>query len=509
MGLFLPSLTQATDNNGNAVDGAEWAFYLTGTSTPTNVYSDGALTSSLGDTVTADGSGWFVPIYLDDTITYRAVLSYPGGGVIGENDVDPVDVSPSNISKLLTIPPYNFAPNSQWEIMSGHSYDTAWNEPCTGTEIQISYDSNTTLSNTVVITRAAGFPSIGWKVGALIAVDTGDSALLQKPMRIQAITDTTLTVSCPFNLKPAATASGLMRIVTCGAADSVGSGDGADGWSKDTTVTIFRDDWPSNRVDDALYALTCVKGSGSTEKYYASLDLTKFAGRDVSFGLSARQRVKTGLGTWRVYIDCDGTGGGITTSSSSTSVAHNWKEVTATIPADATYANVGIELNGANGDAYCLCNPVVALGTFIGAYNYSKPYESFLPVVKVEPWVNAGVTFDAAPFVVGRGVSYPVDLFADSEGRIAPTVKAMYGNWEGINGNAELIGSTRSRTFGLWQRATDPTLIGFIAGQQVTDRKLYSHAQIFVDDGWCQATSYQESDSWYNISLDIDKFDLS
>lgn len=58
--------------------GTKWAnsyylFFLTGTSTPTNIYRDGALTTAFTPTgrVTADNFGRFPPIYLDPSITYR------------------------------------------------------------------------------------------------------------------------------------------------------------------------------------------------------------------------------------------------------------------------------------------------------------------------------------------------------------------------------------------------------------------------------------------------------
>jgi hypothetical protein len=99
MSLFPASLVQATDNNGDPVSGAIWKFYLTGTLTPAAVYSDHDFATSLGATVTSDSAGWFVPIYLDDSVTYRAVLTTSAGGVLGGHDVDPV----SNASGYFSV----------------------------------------------------------------------------------------------------------------------------------------------------------------------------------------------------------------------------------------------------------------------------------------------------------------------------------------------------------------------------------------------------------------------
>lgn len=93
MSLFWGSLIQATDNNGNPVSGAKWHFYLTGGLTTTPVYSDADLSTSLGVTVTADAAGNFVPIYLDDAVTYRAILKTSAGATLRGMDIDPVSGS--------------------------------------------------------------------------------------------------------------------------------------------------------------------------------------------------------------------------------------------------------------------------------------------------------------------------------------------------------------------------------------------------------------------------------
>lgn len=90
MSLFWGSLIQATDNNGRPVSGAVWHFYKTETATTAPVYADAALTTSLGVTVTADASGNFEPIYLDDAVTYRATLKTPAGATLRGMDIDPV-----------------------------------------------------------------------------------------------------------------------------------------------------------------------------------------------------------------------------------------------------------------------------------------------------------------------------------------------------------------------------------------------------------------------------------
>lgn len=102
MGLFFPGLTQATDTNGNPLSGAKWRFFLTETTTPENVFSTADMSTSLGAVVTADAAGRFVPIYLDDSITYRARLETATGTVIDRLDIDPVNGEGSGSSSFVT-----------------------------------------------------------------------------------------------------------------------------------------------------------------------------------------------------------------------------------------------------------------------------------------------------------------------------------------------------------------------------------------------------------------------
>lgn len=86
MSLFHAALQTALDDDGNPIEGATWAFYKSGTSTPKAVYADFAYAVSLGDTVTADATGRFVPIYLEDGAKYRVVLKDALGATIAEID---------------------------------------------------------------------------------------------------------------------------------------------------------------------------------------------------------------------------------------------------------------------------------------------------------------------------------------------------------------------------------------------------------------------------------------
>lgn len=77
MGLFYPALQRATNANGAPKANYKWYFYLEGTTTPTQVYSDADLGTSLGGNITSNAAGLFNSgngIYLSEAINTRAVL---------------------------------------------------------------------------------------------------------------------------------------------------------------------------------------------------------------------------------------------------------------------------------------------------------------------------------------------------------------------------------------------------------------------------------------------------
>jgi hypothetical protein len=87
---------RATDANGNPLSGAKWKFYATGTTTPQAVYSNAALSVSLGSVVTADGAGKFVSVYFDTSLAYRGILETSAGVQLA--DIDPINDSAGDLS---------------------------------------------------------------------------------------------------------------------------------------------------------------------------------------------------------------------------------------------------------------------------------------------------------------------------------------------------------------------------------------------------------------------------
>lgn len=74
---------------GTPYASAEANFYLTGTTTPTNSYTDNARATPHANPVIADSAGQFAAIYLDPAVTYRCVITEASGGATID-DIDPV-----------------------------------------------------------------------------------------------------------------------------------------------------------------------------------------------------------------------------------------------------------------------------------------------------------------------------------------------------------------------------------------------------------------------------------
>lgn len=89
MSLFHAGLQPALDSNGDPISGATWNFYRSETLTALSVYSNASLSVSLGSTVTADAAGRFAVMFLDDDLSYRAILKSASGTTI--KDIDPIN----------------------------------------------------------------------------------------------------------------------------------------------------------------------------------------------------------------------------------------------------------------------------------------------------------------------------------------------------------------------------------------------------------------------------------
>ncbi|MES2904557.1 MAG: hypothetical protein V4696_10265 [Pseudomonadota bacterium] len=84
--FFLPFSTAFTAN-GLPAGGAKLYFYLSGTLTPADSFTTSDLTTAHPNPVVADGAGRIPAVYLDTSISYRAIIKDRSGVELG--DVDP------------------------------------------------------------------------------------------------------------------------------------------------------------------------------------------------------------------------------------------------------------------------------------------------------------------------------------------------------------------------------------------------------------------------------------
>jgi hypothetical protein len=107
LAFAMPS--RVFDANGVLAAGAKAHFYQSGSSTYENVFTAPDLLTPHSNPVTADGSGKFPNVYLDNTITYRVVVKSSDGATT-YLDIDPYN--PASASTLVNTTIDTAAPNT-------------------------------------------------------------------------------------------------------------------------------------------------------------------------------------------------------------------------------------------------------------------------------------------------------------------------------------------------------------------------------------------------------------
>lgn len=127
--LFYDGRAKPLSQTGVFQPGCTLQFFLTGTTTPANVYADGALTTPLSQPITAASDGRFVPIYLNPATIYRYQL-FNNVSVMQE-DIDPFVAGPdlstfvTNASLTATLGDYVLSTALSATLSSFLSADTA------------------------------------------------------------------------------------------------------------------------------------------------------------------------------------------------------------------------------------------------------------------------------------------------------------------------------------------------------------------------------------------------
>jgi hypothetical protein len=432
--------------------------------------------------------------------------------------------------------PVNLAPNSQWEIMSGWGFSTQMNPQGTGTEGTITASANTTGSigrATFTVTATDDL-----SVGDLIQVQSGtgvDACFLVGPMRIVSlVANTSITVRTPLGCMPATTASEVLLPVTGGAYSITATGSGPDGWTKSTSLPMWRNEnrgaYGANLPTfvGAYASLGMIKdqGTGNNEQFYINISvgqMAQYQGKTIVFGIDGYQKVRGGSGTWTIFENDNVNGSRTLCGNAPTTGTFNWMECAYTVPANATYLYIGVQLNGAANDAYYFADPVLAIGSFIGGpQNYQKPRnEILIPTVHISPfgWINGTVTYSAstASYCGSLTVCFEHDPYAESGGIVAPTVQKIHGQLEGWDCGAAQLTTGYVRVLAWYDRGAAPEKSGSFLGQTLPCLKGFSYMDMplnqYVSTLDVQGTgifaSNIVSDQWQNVSLEYDWFILN
>ena len=98
--FFIPQAVRI-DSTGTPFASAEANFYLTGTTTRTDTYTNNARSVAHANPVIADSAGQFAAIYLDPAITYRCIITQASAGA-QIDDIDPVH-APFTASEIAVV----------------------------------------------------------------------------------------------------------------------------------------------------------------------------------------------------------------------------------------------------------------------------------------------------------------------------------------------------------------------------------------------------------------------
>lgn len=175
--IFKLPRAVAVDSSGTPYAGAKANFYLTGTSTPTDTYSDADLTTPNANPVVADSAGLFGIIYFDPSVTYKLVLTQSDDTEIYTED--PVSESTTVVGNdiITKTATYTTVAGDEGKVIE-----------CTGTF---------TLTLLPAATAAAGFTQVVTNVGTgIITVDGNASETINGKTTVVLGVNESLFIAC-------------------------------------------------------------------------------------------------------------------------------------------------------------------------------------------------------------------------------------------------------------------------------------------------------------------------
>ena len=169
--LFTLPRVIVFDTNAALVSGAKANFYIAGTLTRQNTFTDSALTVAHANPVVADGNGVFAPIYLDATLNYKVDITDSLDSSLADYPVD-------NLTAALTATEVGTAlwPTTTAETSAGVTPTNVQYEP--GNVLR--YGANTTpgttdmstaINNAISSGHEVLFPSGDYKIVSQITFD--------------------------------------------------------------------------------------------------------------------------------------------------------------------------------------------------------------------------------------------------------------------------------------------------------------------------------------------------
>ena len=434
------------------------------------------------------------------------------------------------------VAPVNLAPNSQWEIFSGLGYGPRENVEGTGAMAPIAVAANTTGDNRVTFTVSGSTGEL--ENGELVTISGPgvDPALTVSPMRVFGlIPDRRFQVLAPLGRAPAISRPAVAQPVGIGMATpgNLASGDAADGWSKGpggNRLVVWREDNPVNLSPGAMYALGVnMDGDGAPQAVSTGPDARPFRGKTIAFGAYVLQKVRGGPGTWQAFIVSDGAAAAMAISPmADPRGGYQWREVSYRVPDDATTVSAGVRLNGAPADTYYVTDPVLTVGGLIGPDNYIKPRETLIPVVHISPlgWINATIAFPKTGAANGAYAA-SFDIYAETGGAVAPSVKHAFGEIEGIDSGAVQAGTGAVRVMAFLDKLDAPEKSGSFLAQAVQNVKAFNVLDLplatssfgvtgpevtgpgYAPYGYAVYVTGVPGDVWWNVSMEFDGFLLN
>lgn len=176
--LFYDPIPRPLSSVGAPMPGAYYNFYMSGTTTPATVYQDAGLTlqypaaplngsSPLYSVVQADGTGAFLPIYLNPVMIYRVQLYNSTWSLI--EDVDPY------------VPPMPVTGNGQLVLDAEGELTISAPSPPSGTGITLTVNARAGGTALKLVGAGAGSPALIANTTVLVGSQTATFVATNKP----------------------------------------------------------------------------------------------------------------------------------------------------------------------------------------------------------------------------------------------------------------------------------------------------------------------------------------